>query len=465
MINSKLSDILGDEKVTLADMLDAREKRVSSQQKILTEYKMLLISFTLNIPGSVKKFPLAEKTFSEGKKLIVRQLKRHNINIVHERDNISKTGYESFFAVDGNPVYIKKLMAEIEDCCTLGRIFDIDVLNRNGEKISRQDVNLGRRMCLLCGEDAHSCARSKRHDAEALIKKSIEIMTAYFNERFADICASCANRAMLYEVCTTPKPGLVDRANRGSHKDMDIYTFIDSTAVLTPYFRDLVLSGIKFCDDEPRQLFEKIRYTGMEAEDRMFKAAKANTHKGLIFSLGIICAALGYLFANNKSVDTGSILELSKQMTAKVLDDFSAITKGNANTYGEKLYAGYGITGIRGEAANGFISVKEYGLPVLKKLLGRGFSLNDAGSLTLLNLIANVKDTNIISRSDIDTQNSVQKEIKRLIELKGIENITIDEINETDNKFIQMNISPGGCADLLAITYMFCFIQSAVEDE
>jgi triphosphoribosyl-dephospho-CoA synthetase len=76
-----------------------------------------------------------------------------------------------------------------------------------------------------------------------------------------------------------------------------------------------------------------------------------------------------------------------------------------------------------------------------------------------------VKDTNIISRSDIDTQNSVQKEIKRLIELKGIENITIDEINETDNKFIQMNISPGGCADLLAITYMFCFIQSAVEDE
>lgn len=461
MFNLNLSDVLGNVQVTLDDMLNARENRVIKQQEILSKYKMSLISFTLNIPGSFKTFPLAEKSFVEGKTLIIRQLERHNINVAYKTESINKTGYEAFFSVDNNPYYIKKLMTTIEDSCILGRIFDIDVLKHNGDKISRQDISYDARTCLLCNEEAHVCSRSKKHKAEELIKKSIEIMSSYFNEQFADMCSACANRAMMYEVSITPKPGLVDRANTGAHKDMDIYTFIDSSAALTSYFRELVLTGIKFCKDEPQLLFDRIRYPGMIAEDQMFEATNnINTHKGLIFSLGIICAALGYLFTNNKKIDSDDILQMSKNMTVKVLDDFSEINKENANTYGEKLYALHGITGIRGEAAKGFVSVKKYGLPVLISLIHKGFSLNDAGALTLLNLIANVKDTNIISRTNIKTQNMVQQEIKELIEFKKLENISIDEIKEIDNIFISMNLSPGGCADLLAITYMLYFIEN-----
>lgn len=460
-LNYNLIDILGNEQVTLIDMLDARENRVIEQQKILAEYKMSLISFTLNIPGSVKSFPLAQKSFAEGKSLILSQLKNHNINVTYEKDNCGKTGYEAFFAVENDSYYIKKLMVSIEDGCNLGRIFDIDVLRQNGEKISRNDINFDPRSCLLCSETAHVCARSKKHQVEELILKTIEIMSVYFNEKFANMCSTFANRAMMYEVCITPKPGLVDSDNNGSHKDMDIYSFIDSSAVLAPYFKDLVMTGIKFCSDEPQHLFERIRYPGMIAEDQMFIATNnINTHKGLIFSLGIICAALGHLYANNKEIDTDSILELSKCMTVKVLNDFSGINKENAMTYGERLYVHHGITGIRGEAAQGFTSVKKYGLPILKSLLQKGFSINDAGALTLLNLIANVKDTNIISRSDINTQNLVQQEIKNFIEFKKLENISIKEIKEIDNKFISMNLSPGGCADLLAITYMLYFIDN-----
>ena len=460
-LNLNLINILGNEQVTLIDMLDARENRVIEQQKILTEYKMCLISFTLNIPGSVKSFPLTQKSFAEGKWLILSQLKRHNINVTYEKYNCSKTGYEAFFAVDNDPYYIKKLMLSIEDSSKLGRVFDIDVLKQNGEKISRNDINSDPRSCLLCSESAHVCARSKKHQAEELILKTIDIMSVYFNEKFANMCSSCACRSMMYEVCITPKPGLVDRDNNGSHKDMDIYTFIDSSAVLAPYFRDLVMTGIKFFSDEPQHLFQRIRYPGMIAEDQMFLVTNnINTHKGLIFSLGIICAALGYLYANNKEIDLDSILELSKLMTVKVSDDFSGINKENANTYGEKLYALHGITGIRGEAAQGFVSVKKYGLPVFKNLLQKGFSINDAGALTLLNLIANVKDTNIISRSDINTQNLVQQEIKKLIKFRKLENISMDDIKEIDNKFISLNLSPGGCADLLAITYMLYFLDN-----
>ncbi len=464
MYNIDLKEILGNEEVTLHEMLDARERRAWEQKRISAEYNMTIISFTLNIPGSYKLFPLAEKTFDEGRTLICRHLKRHNINIQYTKDNSSKTGCEIIYAVDCEAAFIKRLMAEIENSCMLGRIFDIDVLNSKGDKISREDIGYENRICLLCRDFAHVCSRSKKHKKEELITRTIEIILDYFREQFADTCSSCASRALLYEVMTTPKPGLVDRANNGSHRDMDIYTFVDSSSSLTSYFRDFVTAGIKYHRDEPEKLFAKIRYIGMQAEDDMFRATCGiNTHKGLIFSLGIICSALGYLFANNKNTDTESILELSKKMTAGVLKDFENITKNNARTYGESLYANYGITGIRGEAANGFISVKKYGLPILKRLLDKGLSLNDAGALTLLNLIANVKDTNIISRTDINTQERVQNNIKNIIEQNKIEKISISDIENIDKQFIGMNISPGGCADLLAITYMLHFIQSPAE--
>lgn len=461
MYNLNLTGILGNNEVTLTDMLDARENRIVMQQQILSDFNMTLISFTLNISGSHKTFPLAEKAFIEGKNLIINHLERHHINIAYSKGNSNKTGYEVFFAVDCNPYTIKKLMVNIENSCLLGRIFDIDVLKPNGEKISRQDINSKNRTCLLCGDFAHLCSRSKKHPIEELISKTVEIMADYFNQKFANYCASYACRALIYEVTITPKPGLVDRNNNGAHEDMDIYTFIDSSAVLTSYFRDFVLSGIEFYKDEPQQLFNRIRYLGMIAEESMFKATcDVNTHKGLIFSLGIICTALGYLHANNKHINTENILELSKYMTVDLLNDFKDINKENAKTYGEKLYANYGIKGIRGEASNGFISVKNYGLPVLSDLINKGFSLNDAGVLTLLNLIANVKDTNIISRSNIETAENIQLKIKKLIQDYKIENIPMDLIYKMDEEFIEMNISPGGCADLLAITFMLYFIEN-----
>ncbi|MGB4438593.1 MAG: triphosphoribosyl-dephospho-CoA synthase CitG [Sedimentibacter sp.] len=458
-----LSEILGNDRVSLSDILDARENRVIEQQKILDAYNMPVISFTLNIPGPVKTFPLAEKAFIEGDKLIKKQLDRNHCDIVYQKNNADKTGYEAFFAVDCDPYFIKKLMVDIENSCRLGRIFDIDVLKQNGDKISRQEINY--RTCLLCHEEAHVCSRSKKHSVEELIMKTVEIMADYFNQHFANICAACACRALMYEVCTTPKPGLVDRANNGSHNDMDIYTFIDSSSVLTPYFRDFVLTGIQYCNDEPQQLFGRIRYLGMLAEDEMLIATNnVNTHKGLIFSMGIICAALGYLFANEERLDINNILELCKKMTFKVKEDFNDVNLKNAKTNGEKLFAQHGITGIRGEVASGFLSIKKYGLPVLKSMTEKGYSLNDAGALTLLNLIANIRDTNIISRSDIKTQEQVQLEIKALIETKKIENMDIDILNKIDKQFIHMNISPGGCADLLALTFMLYFIENKLID-
>lgn len=462
MLSLELTKILGNSYVSLEEILDSKENRVLEQRKIIDTYNLPIISFTLNIPGTIKTFPLAYKAFTEGKKLISNHLKRNHISIEYEKENIHKAGYEAFYAVDYNPYSLKEIMIEIENSYPLGRIFDIDVLKTTGDKIYRKDVNISNRMCFLCNESAHVCSRSKKHNTEELITKIIEIIYEYFNSKFSDFCSSCACRALMYEACTTPKPGLVDMNNSGSHSDMDIYTFIDSASVLVPYFRRFSLAGIRYCNEEPHQLFDKIRYLGMLAEDEMLIATNnVNTHKGLIFSLGIICTALGYLFANEKELDTNNILELCKDMTINVLKtDFHGVTIENSKTNGEKLFTQYGIKGIRGEVANGFPSVMKYGLPVLKQLIEKGHSLNDAGVLTLLNLIANVMDTNIISRSNIKKQEQVQLKIQKIINTQKLENINVNTICKLDKEFIEMNISPGGCADLLSITYMLYFVEN-----
>lgn len=171
-----LNEILTGEKVSLMEILEAREKRVELQRKILDRYRLPLISFTLNIPGSYKTFPLGKEAFEEGKKVIKEELGKNKIQMEYSLDNSSKTGYEFLMSVDSDAKYLKELMVEIEDKHPLGRIFDIDVLDSNGDKISRSDIKLEGRKCLLCEDMAHICARSRKHSMEDLIFRVVEIM-------------------------------------------------------------------------------------------------------------------------------------------------------------------------------------------------------------------------------------------------------------------------------------------------
>jgi holo-ACP synthase/triphosphoribosyl-dephospho-CoA synthase len=274
----------------------------------------------------------------------------------------------------------------------------------------------------------------------------------------ADRIANCSCRALLYEVSTTPKPGLVDRDNSGAHKDMDFFTFVDSTAALIPYFRDAAICGMTNRSEAPENVFQRIRHLGIIAEESMFQATKGiNTHKGLIFSLGVICGSAGWLYGNGYEVSPESVCRVSTEMLKDIVHDFDGITEDNAVTYGEVLYAKYGIKGIRGEAGTGFPSVINYGLPALKQKLKEGKSLNDAGVYTLLTLMAHVTDTNVITRSNKKRQEELSLEIKELIERK--QEITLEEVVMLDRQLTNENISPGGSADLLALTFFFYFME------
>ena len=128
-------------------------------------------------------------------------------------------------------------------------------------------------------------------------------------------------------------------------------------------------------------------------------------------------------------------------------EDFARLT-GAGTTAGERLYLTRGITGIRGEAAAGLPAVTNVGLPVFRDCLAKGYSPNDAGAVTLLHLIARVADTNLYHRGGEEGAAWAAKEAEKLLPAPAME-----QIEALDDAFIRRNLSPGGCADLLAVTY------------
>lgn len=444
---------LKSDQVSLEEMLSARERRVHCQKKLLSLHPGTLVCLTLNIPGPVKQLPLSEETFREGEKRIRQQLIVHRVPVLEERHYSAKTGNEAFYAVQGDPVQVKAWMASVEEGEPLGRLFDIDVLDSQGNKISRSQVGLETRRCLLCGNPAPVCARSRAHTVEELVREAGRIMYDYFSARLSTAVMQAAVRALLYEVSVTPKPGLVDRVNRGAHSDMDFFTMTDSIVALAPHFAAFACEGFAW-KGSLSELFSNIRSLGIRAEDDMFSATHgSNTHKGLIFSLGILCAATGYLTGHHRKTDTNAILETAAIMAADGMKDFRGINTENAKTHGEKLYAFYGITGIRGEAADGFPNVRQYALPTLKKLLAEGAGLNDAGAVVLLYLLAHVEDTNIIARSDRETGRKIQQMVSGKISENRNSKDLLQFARELDCYFVEKHLSPGGCADLLAISF------------
>ncbi|MEG2928677.1 MAG: triphosphoribosyl-dephospho-CoA synthase CitG [Oscillospiraceae bacterium] len=457
--NSQQLEILRSKEyeVSLCEMLDAREIRVNRQVKLM-EGGDSLVCFTMNIAGPYKNSPLIKMAFDEGVFRIKQMFEWSDICVKQIECYIEKTGCEGYFLSDSDPYKIKKALIQIEDSFTLGRLYDIDVIKPDGVKISRTDIGEAPRNCLICGGEGAACARSRAHTVEQLQEHTVNIMCDFFNKKAAQNIGEKAVKSLLYEVSVTPKPGLVDRKDSGAHRDMDFFTFVNSSCSLYNYFEECATTGILLCDETPQRVFQRIRYLGRLAEEKMYNSTQnVNTHKGAIFSLGIICAAVGFLEANKKELTTDSILDVSSQMAKVAIDDFKSVVE--PHTFGEKLYSVSYILGIRGQAAEGYPAVKNIAYPILMQQIKAGVGFNGAGTRALIHLIAEVEDTNIIKRSSEEELKRVQKSARELLQLKGDEfDRGLDLLNE---ELIQKNISPGGCADLLSVSFMLYF---SIED-
>lgn len=453
--------------VSMAKILDARENRVQIQQEMLQKSPSCLLSFTLNIPGPVKVFPYTKWTYEVGISIILKGISLLNGVIIEQKEVKKDTGWEAFFALNLHPEDMKSYLLEQEEQHPLGRLFDFDILRADGSKLSRQELGFLERTCLLCGNPAFLCGRSRTHSAQELLAKEIEIMENFFVFRLSNHIGLLMQKALFYEVNTSLKPGLVDRLHNGSHKDMRLSTFINSAYSLTDYFCQCVKEGLS-CDCSKKELpllFQKLRGIGKQAEKNMLFATQGiNTHKGIVFSGGILCAAIGYYIStNSKDISSENFLlslpEICRCMLPELLSDYLTLTPDTTKTNGEKLYLKYKITGIRGEAKEGFPLLFNVGFPLFQAVLKKGFSLWQAGLITLLHYIACTEDTNLIIRSDYQFACKIQKDLQQFLAHATYEK-QLSILPKLDAFFVSRNISPGGSADMLALTYFLYFIQN-----
>lgn len=285
-----------------------------------------------------------------------------------------------------------------------------------------------------------------------------------FQLNFEDYIAELATRALLYEVSTTPKPGLVDRISSGAHKDMNFFTFLDSTCSLIPFWREFTCLGMAYSSNDFEYLFLKAREIGQRAEKSMFFATNnINTQKGAIFCIGLLCVSAGYIDSHSGMQTTvDELLQFCGKLSSYSLSDFDKISSyGTKLTNGEKLFLKHGETGIRGEASRGFPNVHQHSLPVLKSFVKKGAPLNDAAVAALLHLIVYVDDTNMFTRAPLDLCSSIKLEIEQFLSTDPTPVQVLKKASSLEPVFVNNNVSIGGCADLLAITYFLYFWETS----
>lgn len=268
--------------------------------------------------------------------------------------------------------------------------------------------------------------------------------------------AEFAAQAMIYEVSCFPSPGLVSPVSNGAHTDMNYYTFVDSTCALIKYFTLIAEEGFKPYSCE--KLFDRIREIGTDGEKDMFAKTKGvNTHKGMLFLLGIACAASGKAISEKRCFDDiqGIVKEMSNGLVEREL--YSVVDNGKLS-YGEKLYIKYKIRGVRGEVEDGLPTVFDFALDFYDKAYD--LDTNDRLIHTLIGIMQISEDTNIIHRHSFDMLKKVQNQAKDIISAGGMRTAAGRKmVDDLCGEFIKLRVSPGGSADLLGVTVFLHMVR------
>ncbi|MDN6022480.1 MAG: triphosphoribosyl-dephospho-CoA synthase CitG [Lactobacillus sp.] len=445
------------EAVDLLTVLDNREWRSRLQDKLkVTNSDKIVISAKLNIPGPIKNNDILQKIFMDGWQTFVAGIECNSQYEMLFAERV--TGPEAFITVDGNLVAVKKTAILFEETYVLGRLFDIDVM-ANGQadyQLSREDLGFGPRLCLICGKPAKVCAKEQNHTLDEgyeVINQMYQGATSkelIFEKESQETVVNNALKGLLYEVSLNPKPGLVDPVSMGSHTDMNMFMFIDSTLSLKSYLDKAFKLGRNFEGSDLKLLFNALRAEGVLAEQTMFNATNnVNTHKGAIFSLGIWVTAIAYSTKDGSATMT-EVRRVIQRMVEGLIEKDLASNRV-AMTAGEQQFQTYQLTGIRGEAVNGFPGVAEVAVPFLQATFG---TMTQRLLDTLMKIAATLEDSTLIKRAKTPDVLAEMKEWTSIYFKLGGSHTEqgMKYLYDLDRLFIERNLSIGGSADTLILT-------------
>lgn len=393
---------------SLDEILLAREARAARQAALTAQFRVPLVSATMNICGPCKSTPLSSYAFSRA----LRSLRAQLPSPVAQETGENAAGSYAFVAFDIPAQKLKEVCAALEES-EIGRLYDLDVLTADGKKLSRAQP----RRCLLCSAPAFDCARSRNHGLDALQRETQRRLREFAAQELAE----AAYAALCAEAHFTPKPGLVDKNNRGAHRDMDVPLLCRSAAALRPYFAEFVRMGLRAAPADALQVL------GRDAEEAMLRATSGvNTHKGALYSLALLLSACGRILSGAQ----GEIWTLAAQIAAQLPEARA--------THGALVRKLYGASGVRDEAVGGFST--------LRQLL-----VQEDARTALLCAMAQLEDSCLLYRSGRGGLEFVQNFARKILSLPEAQREAA--LLRMDEALTQQNLSPGGSADLLALWY------------
>lgn len=276
------------------------------------------------------------------------------------------------------------------------------------------------------------------------------------------IIGHLASMALQTELDTTPKPGLVDRNDNGAHRDMDHALMLRSIQALHPYFVRLAQLG--FTDKQP--CHDEIVNIGIEAEREMFKATGGvNTHKGALFSIGLAAVALaGEAFCRITQAEgcgTMAYNDVNSKQIQSLSNSIASLARlfpDTNGTHGSKAKANNILKGALDNAREGYTQLFKAWLPFYIDRIAEGD--NYALHKTLLRIMCDLDDTNIVYRTSMETMQEVKTEARQMLDTsRNIVNFEA-ALQAMNTDYIHRNISPGGSADMLSlVVFLSCVVR------
>jgi len=449
-----------------SDLLAARDRRAALIVELcarrtgegIPDPPRALVFASLAIPGSAKTPGGAGVALARGVEALRLALANR---APEERDRGTDVlGPWAALAVAGEPEAVKRLAVGTEEALPFGRLLDLDVYGADALPVDRATLGLPPRPCLVCPEPARECILLKRHGAEELAARVAAILEPLGPARCpAAALAAALVRGAQEELDLTPKPGLVDRRDSGSHPDLTYDAMARSVELLPLYFDELVAlrdrdctGGAGSCAVAAHGALGACIAAGRRAEARMGRAAGSNAHRGLIFLGGLVVIAACDACREGETV-SGAALRPRVAGLAREFCGGSAVRE--TNTPGERARREHGVQGILGEALAGLPSVFDTALPAYRATYALRGDRRRAALRAMAALMGGVEDTTALHRAGRAGLDRLRADGERLAALLDAGEEPDAHLSRWNDDYRRAGLTMGGVADCLALTLAF----------
>lgn len=270
--------------------------------------------------------------------------------------------------------------------------------------------------------------------------RHVGVPTGTASDALAQRIGRAAITALYDELALAPKPGLVSFVDNGSHHDMDARCFMRSLFALRHYFVRIAMLGAAGA------AFEQLQSAGVQAEARMLQATGGiNTHRGAVFTLGLLCAAAGLGLGrfDAEGLRTALMDRWGEALRAR--------QHGNAASNGQRAAQRFGLRSVGEEAARGFPVLFEHAVPALARARARGLDDRHARLQTLFEIMQRLDDTNLVHRGGLAGLQFAQAQAREFLSDGGADRPdALAHAQRIHEAFVARHLSPGGAADVLA---------------